>query len=104
VRIKVILSVSFSSSPELYTELLNIPARSRAERIRSLATVGIASSKRIPDVRLPEFTKPRLEGNRGLMDLSSQGESCQERQETREEQKERMEIASRVIRKLSKSL
>lgn len=113
MRLKVILSVSPSSNPELYAELLKIPARSRAERIRSLATVGIASSIRVSDVHLsethyknnvPETCKPKPQADKELTNLSSQDKSSQIGHEIDEDQKERKKIASRIIKQLSKSL
>lgn len=40
--IRVVLTVT-PSSPELYAALKDIPARMRAERVRTLATLGLAA-------------------------------------------------------------
>jgi hypothetical protein len=41
--IRVVLTVTEATNPELYTALKNVPARLRAERVRTLATLGIAA-------------------------------------------------------------
>lgn len=43
-RIRIVLNIDLDSSPELFAEIEKISARARAERIRTLATVGIACS------------------------------------------------------------
>ncbi len=40
--IRILLSVT-EGSPELYTDLIGVPSRLRAERVRALATIGIAA-------------------------------------------------------------
>lgn len=40
--IRIVLTVS-EGSPELYAALANMPARLRAERVRALATIGLAA-------------------------------------------------------------
>ncbi len=40
--IRILLSVT-EGSPELYADLISVPSRLRAERVRALATIGIAA-------------------------------------------------------------
>jgi hypothetical protein len=40
--IRILLSVT-EGSPELYADLISVPSRLRAERVRALATIGVAA-------------------------------------------------------------
>lgn len=40
--IRILLSVT-EGSPELFADLLSVPSRLRAERVRALATIGVAA-------------------------------------------------------------
>ena len=40
--IRILLSVTVGS-PELYADLISVPSRLRAERVRALATIGVAA-------------------------------------------------------------
>ncbi len=40
--IRILLSVT-EGSPELYAALISVPTRLRAERVRALATIGVAA-------------------------------------------------------------
>lgn len=40
--IRILLSVT-EGSPELYATLISVPSRLRAERVRALATIGVAA-------------------------------------------------------------
>ena len=45
--IRILLSVT-EGSPELYADLISVPSRLRAERVRALATIGIAAVSCVP--------------------------------------------------------
>jgi hypothetical protein len=42
MSIRILLSVT-EGSPELYADLISVPSRLRAERVRALATIGVAA-------------------------------------------------------------
>jgi hypothetical protein len=50
---RVIVTVSEGSSPELYADLLRLPARQRAERLRNLSHMGMVHITRSSDIALP---------------------------------------------------
>lgn len=114
---KVLVSINSASYPELFTEILNTPVRLRAGRIRNLASIGIASSKRIFDVNLADThsknsiieaknrnRSTEITDDKVPQEFYSQNESAQADQETGEERKERSKRVSRIIQKLSRSL
>jgi|GEM_PF-2682084 len=101
-NIKVLVSIDSGSNPDLYKELMRIPVRSRAGRLRTLATVGITHNSNSTDMRLIQVRKDLSESvdevNRQEQQLS--GSLFTET----EEEKTRNDRAMRIINKLSKSL
>ncbi|HBV20354.1 MAG TPA: hypothetical protein DEF07_01370 [Nitrosomonas sp.] len=57
-RIRIILSLDFDSNPELFAEAKRLPARARSERIRTLATVGIALCSGMRNTKISVDDKP----------------------------------------------
>jgi len=41
--IRIVLTITTQASPELFAALQEVPARLRAERVRTLATLGLAA-------------------------------------------------------------
>lgn len=50
--IRVVLAVT-AASPELFAALHGLPARSRAERVRMLATLGLVAGSGGPSAKAP---------------------------------------------------
>lgn len=116
MKIKVVVGINSAANPELFSEISGIPTRSRAARIRNLATIGIASSNGIRGASLSldlnsdsDFGKERhktiTKERKELVDQSSERKNYQQNSpESNEEQKGRRRVAKSIIRKLSRSL
>lgn len=70
---KILVTINPGSSPELYAAIETIPARDRAERLRTLATLGVVSARNgLQTVSAMLGTPPnRLETNQTLVKLKS---------------------------------
>lgn len=114
MKIKVVVGINSAANPELFSEISATPTRSRAARIRNLATIGIASSNGVRGASLSldlnsDFGKEKhktiTKEGKEFMDHSSEREDHQQKSpETNEEQKGRRRVAKSIIRKLSRSL
>lgn len=70
---KILVTINPGSSPELYTAIETTPARDRAERLRTLATLGVVSARNgLQTVSaMPDTPPNRLEANQTLVKLKS---------------------------------
>lgn len=115
-KLKILVSIDSGANPDLFAELMKTPARSRAGRIRAIATVGIAQYKNVVDVQaentskdLPESAKGsfQIDPDRaelpGAMQMQANEEQSRE-VENEEKMKELTDRRNRMLQKLAKSL